>query len=274
MRRLIVVLFVLLMGAVNVAAEDALAPIPELKSPVTDLVGVLTSEQVGVISDKLLAFQKEKGAQVAVLLTPSTQPESIEQYSIRVVDQWKLGRRKIDDGVLLLIATEDRTIRIEVAYGLEGALTDLASKRIIDEIIVPHLKMGDIFGGVDAGVDAVLRVVSGETLPAPQANYADGDPGVFIFPLVIIVAVGSLIRLALGPGRAAALCGTLATVAALFYLPVLLSLVAGFIVSVLVFFGAIGGSGGSRYSSSGGSSGSSYGGGGGSFGGGGASGRW
>lgn len=276
MKRLAVTFTVLLLCAVNAFAQGSLAPIPQLTSPVTDLTGSLDASRAEAIRQKLLAFEREKGAQVAVLLVATTRPEEIEQYSIRVVENWKLGRKKINDGVLLLIATSDRTLRIEVAYGLEGALTDLVSKRIIDDIIVPHFKAGDVSAGVDAGVDAILKVVSGEELPAPEARYgtSQGDPGNFIFPLIIITALGSLLRAAIGAGKAGAICGVVATLAASFYLPLIVACLAGLAVFVLVGAGVVGGGGSGGGFSSSGSSGSSYGGGGGSFGGGGASGRW
>src|SRR5690606_14677709 len=120
----------------------------------------------------------KKGSQIAVLLVASTEPESIEQYSMRVAEQWKLGRKGVDDGALLLIAKDDRTLRIEVGYGLEGVLTDISSKRIVSDIIVPHLKNGDFYQGIDAGIDRMMRLIDGEPLPAPapQENW-EGDVG-------------------------------------------------------------------------------------------------
>ena len=112
-----------------------------------------------------------------MLIVPTTRPEAIEQYSIRVVEQWKLGRKGVDDGALLLVAKDDRQLRIEVGRGLEGALTDLHSKRIIDEVIAPRFRASDFSGGIAAGADAIIKVVSGEPLPAPPARAPSGGGG-------------------------------------------------------------------------------------------------
>ena len=134
----------------------------------TDLTETLTPDQTAKLEQKLAAFEARKGSQIAVLIVPTTQPEAIEQYSIRVAEQWKLGRKGVDDGALLLVAKDDRALRIEVGYGLEGALPDAIAKRIIEDIIVPRFKTGDFYGGIDAGVDAMIKVVDGEPLPPPQ----------------------------------------------------------------------------------------------------------
>ena len=112
-----------------------------------------------------------------MLIVPTTQPEAIEQYSIRVVEAWKLGREKPDDGALLLVAMQDRALRIEVGRGLEGALTDLVANRIIDETITPRFREGDFAGGIDAGVERMIQVVDGEPLPEPEQHW-DGPQGV------------------------------------------------------------------------------------------------
>src|SRR6185437_12342194 len=109
-------------------------------------------------------------SQIAVLMVPTTAPETIEQFGIRVADQWKLGRKGVDDAAILIIAKQDRTVRIEVGYGLEGALNDAVSERIVSEIIVPRFRQGDFYGGITAGVDRMIGVVNGEPLPAPQAS--------------------------------------------------------------------------------------------------------
>jgi len=151
-----------------------LQPIPKLESRVTDLTGTLTAEQQTALERKLAAFEARKGSQLALLIVPTTRPEEIEQYSIRVVDQWKLGRRKVDDGALLIIAKNDRTLRIEVGYGLEGVLTDATSNRIISETITPLLRTGDFYGGIAAGFDQMMRVIDGEPLPAPDHRWQGG----------------------------------------------------------------------------------------------------
>ncbi|HET6492660.1 MAG TPA: TPM domain-containing protein, partial [Burkholderiales bacterium] len=129
---------VLLLGALCSWPLHAEVAIPPLTARVTDLTGTLSAAQRTALEERLAAFEAKKGSQVAVLLVPTTQPETIEQYAIRVAEQWKLGRKGVDDGVLLLVAMQDRTVRIEVGYGLEGALPDATAKRIVEEYIVPH----------------------------------------------------------------------------------------------------------------------------------------
>ncbi len=151
--------------------------VPPLTARVTDTTGTLTLEQQASLDQTLQTFEAEKGTQVAILIVPTTQSETIEQYSLRVVEQWKLGRKRVDDGALLIIAKDDRTLRIEVGYGLEGVLTDATSKRIISEDIAPRFKQGDFYGGVSAGVDRMLGVIGGEPLPPPKETAGDrGTP--------------------------------------------------------------------------------------------------
>src|SRR6201985_587609 len=140
---------------------------PPLSGRVVDQTGTLSSGDIDALTQKLKDFEARKGSQVAVLIVPTTQPEEIEQYSIRVAEAWKIGRKKIDDGAILLVAKNDRKLRIEVGYGLEGALTDGTSKRIIAEIITPKFRSGDFAGGISDGVDRIISVIDGEPLPAP-----------------------------------------------------------------------------------------------------------
>ena len=149
--------------------------VPALKSRVTDLTGTLAANETAQLEQRLAAFEARKGSQIAVLIVPTTQPETIEQYSIRVAEAWKLGRKGIDDGALLLIAKQDRTVRIEVGYGLEGVLPDALAKRIVDEVIVPEFKQGNFAGGIDAGIEQMMSVVEGEPLP-PQARRGERAP--------------------------------------------------------------------------------------------------
>jgi len=282
--------------------------VPPLTGRVVDQTGTLSSGDVATLTQTLKDFQARKGSQIAVLIVPTTEPETIEQYSIRVAEAWKIGRKKIDDGALLVIAKNDRKLRIEVGYGLEGALTDVTSRRIIDEQIAPKFKAGDFAGGVTAGIDRMIRVVDGEPLPAsaPEASHGQDFDWMSFFnpfnPFTIfgVFAVGAILRHTLGR-----LVGSVATggvVAALvWYLvgSIAVSAILGVIVSAFTLFadaifaasqnagrsnvGRGGWSGGGSYSgsggwSSGGSSSSSdsgsFSGGGGSFGGGGASGSW
>lgn len=144
--------------------------VPELKSRVTDLTATLSSTDIARLDQKLATFENEKGSQIAILIVPTTQPESIEQYSIRVVEHWQLGRRKVDDGALLIVAKNDRALRIEVGYGLEGVLPDARAKQIIEQIIIPQFKNNNFSLGIEAGVDAMLRLIQGESLPLPTAK--------------------------------------------------------------------------------------------------------
>ena len=172
------------LGLVVAALVWSLQTIPPLEARVTDLTGTLTAEQQSTLDAKLAAFEKRKGSQLAVLIVPTTQPEEIEQYSIRVAEKWKLGRAKPDDGALLLVATQDRRIRIEVGRGLEGALTDLTSKRIVADTITPLFKQGDFAGGINAGVDQMIRVVDGEPLPPPDEQWSPSGSIVQLLPVL------------------------------------------------------------------------------------------
>ncbi len=277
----------LALAAVPVAAfAEPLQPIPPLQARVTDLTATLSADERDAIEAKLAAFEAQKGAQIAVLMVPTTRPEEIEQYSIRVVDAWKLGREKPDDGALLLVAKNDRTLRIEVGRGLEGALTDLASNRIIDETIVPRFREGDFAGGVAAGLDRIIAVVDGEELPPPDSHWqqAPEDPGNLVpFLFFIVVFVSGTLRAILGRALGSIATGGITGGVAWVITQALgLSLgiaVVGFVLSLFLALGNGGrwasraGRGGFR--GGGGSfGGGGFRGGGGSFGGGGASGRW
>jgi uncharacterized protein len=253
-----------------------------LTARVTDLTGTLTREQRAALDQTLQAFEARKGAQVAILMVSTTRPETIEQYSLRVVEQWKLGRKRVDDGALLIIAKDDHTLRIEVGYGLEGVLTDAASKRIISEDIVPRFKQGDFYGGVSAGIDRMLGVIAGEALPPSKQTAGDrGEPVRQLMPilLVLTLVLGGLLRSMLGrfPG-AVATGGAVGVVAWMLSGAIFAGIVAGAIALLFTLLGgphmgllAIGGRSG-RYGGRSGSGG--FGGGGGGFGGGGASGKW
>ena len=228
-------------------------------------------------------FEAKKGSQVAVLIVPTTEPEAIEQYSIRVAEAWKLGRQKVDDGAILLIAKNDRALRIEVGYGLEGALTDIASKRIISEIITPYFKQGDFNAGITAGVQQMMRVIDGEPLPAPTQKSAKGtkDDSSFL-PIIILVAfvVGGTLRAILGKFLGAlATGGIIGIIVWIFISAFGMAVLAGLAAFLFTLFSNGGGGGGRGWGGGGGFGGGSFGGGGfsgggGGFGGGGASGRW
>src|SRR3954467_12141777 len=152
----------------------ALVAVPPLSGRVVDQTGTLTAADVASLTQTLRDLETRKGSQVAVLIVPTTQPEAIEQFSLRVAEAWKIGRKKGDDGALLVIAKTDRKLRIEVGYGLEGSLTDVTARRIIDEIITPKFRSGHFAGGIDAGVDRIIGVINGEALPSPQPQASHG----------------------------------------------------------------------------------------------------
>jgi uncharacterized protein len=158
----------LLLAAALASADVA---VPPLTGRVIDLTGTLSGGAVSSIETKLANLEAKKGSQVAVLIVPSTEPEEIEQYGIRVEDTWKLGRKGVDDGAYLIVAKNDRRVRIEVGYGLEGALPDAIANRIITETITPRFKLGDFDGGIEAGVDQMISVINGESLPAPDRKW-------------------------------------------------------------------------------------------------------
>jgi len=275
---------VLLLGAGLAGAED-LQPVPALAARVTDLTGTLSVDQRGQLEAKLTAFETQKGAQIAILLVPTVTPEAIEQYALRVVEAWKLGRKGVDDGALLLIAKQDRKLRIEVAYGLEGALNDATAKRIISETITPRFKQGDFYGGIDAGLDAMIKVVSGEALPPKAAaSSGGGQTGGFsidsLLPIgfILIFVVGGVLRAIFGRFLAAGIIGALAGVIAwLLVSSLLIGCVAGVIAFVVSLFAGMSGGGWIPGGGFGGHDSGGFGGfsgGGGSFGGGGASGDW
>ena len=254
--------------------------VPALSGRVVDQTGTLNRDQKAALEQTLQAFEARKGSQVAVLLVPTTEPETIEQFSLRVAEQWKLGRKKVDDGALLIVAKNDRTLRIEAGYGLEGALSDLVAKRIVNDVIVPRFKQQDFAGGIAAGVDQMIRVIDGEALPLPRPASRSSSLGELeqYAPILFVLAMvaGGVLRVVLGRFPGALVTGGLVAVLAWFLVGVIsISLVAGVIALVVTLAGGgrgIGGFGGG--SAGGGSSSGGFGGGGGSFGGGGASGRW
>lgn len=276
---LLALLWLLPGGVVQAEVE-----VPALKQRVTDLTATLDANQVQALSDKLAVLETGKGAQLAILLVPTTQPETVEQYALRVAEAWRLGRKGVDDGVLLLVAKDDRKLRIEVGYGLEGALNDATAKRIISEIITPAFKQGDFYGGLDAGVEAIARVVQGESLPSPNGQGASGGEdtlGNLIGIGFVIFLMGNLIlRQLIGRLPSGLVVGALVGgLAWLMLASLFAALVIGFIVFLLSLAfgshalsssGGLGGYSGGHWSGGG----SNWGGGGGSFGGGGASGNW
>ncbi|MDR3389460.1 MAG: YgcG family protein [Rudaea sp.] len=162
------------LGVAVAAADGGLQPIPALTARVTDATGTLDAQQKQTLESELSALEQRKGSQLAVLMVATTQPEEIEQYSIRVVDAWKLGRKSVDDGVLLIVAKDDHRVRIEVGRGLEGAIPDAATARIIREYITPKFRAGDFYGGIHDATDALTKLIDGEPLPPPLTNDSVG----------------------------------------------------------------------------------------------------
>jgi len=170
MSKLVMILaIVFTLVAAAAFGEDALQTIPALSARVTDLTGTLGSGDIAALESTLAALEQRKGAQIAILMVPTTEPETIEQYATRVFDRWKLGRKNVDDGVLVLVAKNDRRVRIEVAYGLEGAIPDAAAKRIAHDYISPKFRSGDFAGGLASGIAMLTRLVDDEPLPEPSA---------------------------------------------------------------------------------------------------------
>jgi uncharacterized protein len=283
---------VTLLAAIGSALAQQLVPVPPLTSPVTDLTGTLTPDQVAALDAKLRAFEQAKGSQIAVLIVATTEREAIEQYALRVAETWKLGRKGIDDGALLLVALQDRKVRIEVGYGLEGALPDAIANRIIDEDVVPQFRRGDFHGGIATATDRMMRVIDGEPLPAPVSRAPSQDfPGLAaLLPFLFILALvgGSIFRRMFGRvGGAIATGGAVGFLTWLLIGILGLAFGAGVLAFIFALLGGFGGGGDGWYSrrhgggwgypggfGGGGFGGGGWSGGGGGFGGGGASGSW
>ena len=272
-----VLLAVLLLFVLPLAGADV--PVPPLKERVTDLTATFTSEQRAALESKLVALEARKGSQVAVLLVPTTQPETVEQYATRVFDQWKLGRKGVDDGALLLVAKNDRKLRIEVGYGLEGAIPDAIAKRVIDEDIVPLFKQGNFYGGISAGTDRISKLIEGESMPPPRRTAAPGSgwsTETLFIGFIILAMASQLLHALLGRFLGAGVAGVAAGIVGYVLAGLAAALIVGLIAFVIsLFLGATGRHGGSWSSSgSGWSGGGGFSGGGGGSGGGGASGSW
>lgn len=181
------------------AHAQSLAPIPPLTSPVVDTTGTLDPLARQNLEMQARALQQRKGAQLQILMVPTTQPEDIAQYAVRVFEQWKLGRADVDDGVLLVVAKDDRRVRIEVGYGLEGAIPDATSARVIQEYLVPKFRAGDYAGGIGDATAALVRIIDGEPLPAPMADApaprsGGGGGGNWLFALFAAIIAAQVVR--------------------------------------------------------------------------------
>ncbi|MFZ5774610.1 MAG: TPM domain-containing protein [Thermodesulfobacteriota bacterium] len=279
--------FLLLCLALWLAATAAWAEvaIPPLTSRVTDLTATLSEPERAALESELRLIEEQNGSQVAVLLVPSTQPEGVEQYALRVVEAWKLGQKGKDNGLLLLVAKNDRKLRIEVGYGLEGVIPDAIAKRIIAETIAPRFKQGDFGGGLLAGVGQIKTLLAGEPMPAPPARTrpaADDSGDGFPFWLLVALPLAAIVaRWLLGPLLGGLTMGSAVGIGAwLLSGSLALALVGALVAFVVVLAGLANWIslpfGGSYSSGGGGFSGGddSFSGGGGDFGGGGASGDW
>ncbi len=270
--------------------------VPELTRRVTDLTATLSADQVAALESRLAAFEAARGSQIAVLIVPTLEGEDIAQFGIRVAEQWKIGREKADDGLILIVAKDDRDMRLEVGYGLEGAIPDAVARRVIAEVIAPHFREGAYAAGIDAGVDQLMRLIEGEALPPPERPVNSKSSGESLVLLLVLgFVIGNFISPLLGRGLASSASG-LGTAGLGWLMSGLLgsSLKIGGLVFVAVllwggigrsgrgggggFGGWPGGGGLGGWSSGGGLGGGlgggSWGGGGGGFGGGGASGSW
>lgn len=272
------------------AAAQAVLPVPPLSGRVIDQTATLTPQQRAALDAKLAAFEAEAGPQIVLLLVPATAPEDIAAYGQRVADSWKIGRREVGDGVLVVVAKDERAVRIEVAKALEGAIPDLAARQIIDRSLLPALRAGDYAGGLNAAVNQLMARIRGEGLPAPAPRAGPGAArkGLPLDQLALMVFVGvmllgGLLSAVLGRGPGSVLTAVAAGGAAWWLgaglLLALLAAVAAVVVVGVVGVGNVlrlvlmarGGGGGFG---GGGHGGGFSSGGGGDFGGGGASGRW
>jgi uncharacterized protein len=271
------------LAALALSTSSGQVAVPALKARVTDRTGTLTASQVQALEGSLREFEQRKGSQIAVLIVPTTQPEAIEQYSIRVAEAWKIGRGRVDDGVIVVVAKNDRKVRIEVGRGLEGAIPDIIASRVIREIITPHFQAGDFYGGLTEATRALMKRIEGEPLPAPRSvpqQTVEVEPEdilpFFIIIMAFIFFLGSLLAHAMG--RLIAV-GAASFVGAVFGWVV--GIGVGLFVAIFVLFAIL--TFGSPFFAlyagavrwgGGGGGGGGFSGGGGSFGGGGASGSW
>lgn len=284
MRRLLGWLLAGLLVLTAAAAAQEPLPVPALEARVTDLTGTLSADQAAALESRLTQFEQQKGSQFVILIVPTTQPEPIEAYSIRVAEAWKIGRKGVDDGLILLVAKDDRSLRLEVGYGFEGALPDAVANRIIEDVIVPRFREGDFYGGLQAGVTAVESVVAGEPLPPPRRESRGREGGLeelLVMGIIAVTVFGGILRAMFGRlfGSLAA-GGLVGAIAWGISGSLLVAIGAAIVVLIFVLLGGggrggyYGGFPGGRHGGWGGGGGGGFSGGGGGFGGGGASGRW
>ena len=265
--------------------SDANIDLPALGARVNDFTATLSPSEISDLERTISEFERAKGSQIAIAIVPTTGAIVIEDYAVKLEEKWKIGREKEKDGVLLVVAKNDRKLRIEVGYGLEGAIPDAIAKRIIDELIVPEFKKGNFFGGIKLGIDSLIKLINGENLPAPKNNPKfDLDPDLLGFAIIFSAAIlgpmHSLLKKSIGNFASASVFSFGASALGYFFFPLTFVLIFALLVFVFLLIGAGSGSGyssGSGGGSSGGgfsSGGGGFSGGGGSSGGGGASGSW
>jgi len=231
----------LLLACLFAQADDR--PIPPLTGRVVDETASLSAEQKHALEVKLQDFEQRKGSQIAVLLTSTTFPEPIESYSIRVADAWKIGRKGVSDGILVVVAKSDRAMRLEIGYGLEGAIPDAMARRLIDEVFIPGFREGNFYEGLSAGIDRMIKVVDGEPLPEVSApNAGSGSlrsiESYFVLFMVATLAVGGLLRGLLGRLPAALVVGAgIGFLAWMIIAPILVALLVGIVAFVITLFG-------------------------------------
>ena len=289
--RVIGLLVGLWLGFFGLAFAQELQPVPALSAHVTDTVGLLPADRRQALEAQLVQLEKDKGAQLAVLIVSTTQPEPIESYALRVAEAWRLGRKGVDDGVLFVVARDDRRMRVEVGYGLEGAVPDAIAKRIIAEVVAPRFKAGDFPGGIEAGVAALIARINGEALPAPTPNAGADDQQMgleeaLVLGIIFTLVVGSVLKAVFGRLLGSTIAAGIVGVGAWMLTSVLLVGAAGAVLAFI--FSLVAGSGGAGRIGGGPTIGGGFGGGfgggrgggggwsggGGGFGGGGASGGW
>ena len=292
LRSSVMLWLIALLGGLPAGPALAVQAVPALSARVIDQTGTLRAEQLRALEARLQAFEQAKGTQIVVLMVPTTAPEDIVDYTQRVGDAWKIGRKEVGDGLLVVIAKNDRTLRIATSKTLEGAVPDLAARQVIDRAMTPRFREGDFAGGIEAGLDQLMALVRGENLPEPQAagqptSDGSGWVGLLALCFFVIPPLARLLGLLIGRKAAALLTG--AGVGALAWLisaSVLIGVGAALMAGLFALasslavlrrttWGGHGSSGGwTMGSGSGGSHGGFRSGGGGNFGGGGASGRW
>ncbi|BEP58872.1 TPM domain-containing protein [Variovorax sp. V118] len=302
-RRALAAIFIAALAWVGLPAlAQGLLPIPTLTARVIDQTGTLDAAQRSGLETKLAAFEQRKGSQIVVLMVPTTAPEDIASYAQRVGDAWKIGRKGVGDGLLVIVAKDDRKMRIATAKTLEGAVPDLAAVRIIDEEMKPRFRNNDFAGGLNAAVDRLIGLVDGEPLPEPSRNSSSGSSNdgfdwenLAIFLFVGVFVGAPIARAILGKTLGSvAMGGGIGVVAFFLTTSTVIAVIAGMIALMVSLFsglagfgpgrGGRGGGGGGGWSSGGGGGGWGGGGGGGgggfssggggNFGGGGASGDW